>query len=439
MKKYIVVAAGVFLSLTSGCGSLRSSKLDGNGGTSVSASSGAGGGQPGTGGTGGPGGTGGITVAGSAGSTGSGGVTTTGGMGAGALGGSAGAQGGHGGAAATGTGGSGAIGSGGLPGTGGAGGAATGGVPGTGGRGSGGSGGSACQPAPAELCFNGIDDDCDGLADCADPACSSVAVCVPADQAFSLGITIDASSDCPIGYQMGTSTLIHQGVTGDTACDGCTCSMSSHCSTTLRAYPSTTACTGTPVTLASLDETSKCVPLPAGHAGLPHVDNFVASGTCSAGGSATPSTWSWSTTMKFCPADPPGKGCKTGYACVHKSPSTYCEIGSGSCTAGFTAVSGGTWYTAGTDSRSCAKCGCQVTSAGDCSGSRVFEHPDGECAVTNPSEFVLLQGDRCDGFGETSGFTTADLNVSFTGVSCAGSSALSGAVTPTGARTVCCE
>jgi hypothetical protein len=403
-----------------------------------------------------------ISISGAGGAAASGGNSGAGGAGGGAGAGGNATNGGSGGSAGAGTGGTpggggyggrgGSVGTGGVMGGGGR--VGTGGVIGTGGAGTGGAGtggtppppdggadapDAACVPAAAENCFNGVDDDCDGLADCADPSCTSVGVCAPTDGAFSLGLTVASDSPCPTGYQAGSPTLIYQGVAGDKSCDGCSCSVTSHCSTTLRAYPSTTACTGTPAVLASLDETSKCVPLAAGHSGLPSVDAFAYTASCSSGGAATPSAWSWSTTMKFCPADPPGGGCKTGFACVHKTTANYCELGSGSCSTGFTDLAGGTWYTSATDGRTCGSCDCQITAAGNCAGSRVLEHPDGECAVANPSSFVLLQGDRCDGFGETSGFTTADLNVSYSAATCAGTSAMSGAVTPSGTRRVCCQ
>jgi hypothetical protein len=338
---------------------------------------------------------------------------------------------------------------GGTGGSGGTGGATTGsggsGVSGSGGA-SGGTGGqldggadsadASCIPVSQEVCFNGIDDDCDGNIDCADPACSSVAVCAPTNNGFSTGITVAASDACPIGFQMGTPVIIHQGITGAGTCDGCTCAATDHCSTAFRAYTSTTACTGTLVLLANLDEISHCAPLPAGHSGMPHVDNFVDAATCSAGGSATPSAWGWSTTMKYCPADPPGGGCRAGYACVHKSPTTFCELGSGSCTPGFTAISGGTWYTSATDNRTCGTCGCQITTAGDCSASHVFEHPASTCNF----ETILAQGDTCDAAAETSQFATADLNVSYVRLAvCMGTSILSGSVTPGGAQTLCCQ
>jgi len=436
-----------------GCGNLRSEKLGGKDAASDGRNDASAGGQAGSSASGGSAGAlGSGGVLGSGGAAGRFGAAGNGGLGGGGAAGQASSGGslGSGGGAGTMNGGQagtvpGAGGRGGRGATG-TGGAATGGA-GSGGKGSGGApadGGTDapdafCNPGPVELCFNGLDDDCDGLTDCADPDCNSVAVCVPANQSFSLGVTIDAASSCPVGFQAGPSTLIHQGVTGGSGCNGCTCTVASHCSTVLRAYPSTTDCTGVPVALASLDETSKCVSLPPGHSGLPHVDNFTYSGTCSGSGTATPSTWSWSMTMKFCPADPPGQGCNQGYACVHKNPAAYCALGSSSCTPGFTALAGGTWYTSATDGRTCGNCGCQMTGSGDCSNSRVLEHPANECAVANPSSFVLLAGDRCDGFDATSGFDTADLNVAVTGGSCSGKSTMSGAVTPTGAKTVCCQ
>src|SRR5262249_7045442 len=36
-----------------------------------------------------------------------------------------------------------------------------------------------CPGGGVELCFNGVDDDCDGHTDCDDPDCAPIAVCVP--------------------------------------------------------------------------------------------------------------------------------------------------------------------------------------------------------------------------------------------------------------------
>ena len=49
---------------------------------------------------------------------------------------------------------------------------------GGGGNGDGG-GGGVCVPRPFEICNNHVDDDCNGLVDCADPACENDKLCLP--------------------------------------------------------------------------------------------------------------------------------------------------------------------------------------------------------------------------------------------------------------------
>ena len=142
------------------------------------------GGRP-TGGIGGglTGGTGGSGVGGTggrlAGGTGGSGVGGTGGRLTGGTGGSG--VGGTGGRLTGGTGGrtTGGTGGGGVGGTGGraTGGSGGGGVGGTGGRITGGTGGGVVCGA-REICDNGIDDDCNGLTDCYDPACQSLPICI---------------------------------------------------------------------------------------------------------------------------------------------------------------------------------------------------------------------------------------------------------------------
>ena len=54
-----------------------------------------------------------------------------------------------------------------------------------------------CVPK-TEDCLNGLDDDCDGLADCADPDCVPTTVCVPS-LTGQVGTTITAGT-CPAGF-----------------------------------------------------------------------------------------------------------------------------------------------------------------------------------------------------------------------------------------------
>ena len=179
-----------------GSGGLRGGASGGRDGGPVG---GTGGGQMGGSGGAGLGGTGGRATGGSGGAgvggtggraTGGSGGAGVGGTGGRATGGSGGA--GVGGAGGRATGGSGGAGVGGTGGrvTGGSGGAGVGGTGGrvtggTGGGGVGGTGGQATGGAGGggvcgthEICDNGVDDDCNGLTDCLDPACKSLPICI---------------------------------------------------------------------------------------------------------------------------------------------------------------------------------------------------------------------------------------------------------------------
>jgi hypothetical protein len=82
--------------------------------------------------------------------------------------------------------------------------------------------------APAELCGNGIDDDCNGLTDCADPICKAAGyACLPTE--LPAGSTLvayypsangTALPACPSMY--GPAQTVLANVDGGTSCD-CTC------------------------------------------------------------------------------------------------------------------------------------------------------------------------------------------------------------------------
>src|SRR5687767_4207644 len=57
--------------------------------------------------------------------------------------------------------------------------------------GTGGEAGAACVPRP-EICGNGLDDDCNGKIDCADPACADHA-CVPRVDGWSFATVVNSA------------------------------------------------------------------------------------------------------------------------------------------------------------------------------------------------------------------------------------------------------
>jgi hypothetical protein len=80
-----------------------------------------------------------------------------------------------------------------------------------------------CKPTGAEICDDGIDNDCNGVADCADPACSAGYACIdPVPDGWSyVAFAGNTTTACPAGF--GASTDLKT-VTGDGSGGTCSCS-----------------------------------------------------------------------------------------------------------------------------------------------------------------------------------------------------------------------
>ncbi|MGH7297402.1 MAG: hypothetical protein ACRELB_20870, partial [Polyangiaceae bacterium] len=81
----------------------------------------------------------------------------------------------------------------------------------------------SCSPVGPESCSNGVDDDCNGLVDCADPACVSAGyACTPAVPPGWTLVAYDrtARPSCPAGW--GGSSPTVEGPDGGAACS-CQC------------------------------------------------------------------------------------------------------------------------------------------------------------------------------------------------------------------------
>ena len=290
-----------------------------------------------------------------------------------------------------------------------------------------------CVPT-TESCFNGVDDDCDGLIDCDDPDCTTVAVCVPPVTApYVVGSTLDdPKSLCPTSYSK--LSVINSGLT-DPGCSmgGCSCSMV--CQAQVYNFfgggcPSTdneqslsvvynTMCQSWTNWNNTVDVHELATPL-----------------SCTASGTTTAGTPTWASSKEFCSTAAHGGGCSNGGWCVPVTPGGKCELADGAhtCDSGYDAVSG-PWYTGIDDTRSCS-CTCGAPT-GNC-GTTVTLYTDSSCnGGATPFTATGSNNINCSVGGGP--FLSGKINVSPTTNACGAAGYYEGgAATGTGLQTLCC-
>ena len=267
--------------------------------------------------------------------------------------------------------------------TGGSGGAA--GSRGTGGAG--GAGGAPCKPTGAENCFDGIDNDCNGKIDCADPACGSgVAQCVALDPTSApIGLLSGGTGPCSTAlYDQATAIFANQNQLSCTtivAGQGCSCKPGPvSCSTTLAGFKTLAECTGNTSSGEAAgnfatDQDNACT------AGVPPwttdamgdiygiaVTTFVASaGACTPSGTPNVPKFGFGVSANFCATKSVGGGCGAGQVCVPTTGSAgACQLFDGqktTCPGGAPAVP---WYTGSSGSASCGPCTCGSPTGASC-------------------------------------------------------------------------
>jgi len=88
---------------------------------------------------------------------------------------------------------------------------------------------------PEADCFDTIDDNGDGLADCADPTCLDRTECI-FDRGGVAGYVADDGQPCVDEYDV--ATLMHQGAQQSSSrCSGCSCQSDATCTITIRFWP----------------------------------------------------------------------------------------------------------------------------------------------------------------------------------------------------------
>jgi len=310
---------------------------------------------------------------------------------------------------------------------------------------------------PESDCLDGVDNNGDGLADCADPSCTAQVTCVPAAGAGAEIGTQLGSGACPSGFN--NLRTLYKNLTA-TGCTGCGCDWEQVCRYDMVVSTTTDTC-GSPIQLGTVDVrfnslgafTSDCRNAATainGPKSVGAVNARVQSVTCTGKGTATMGTPSWGASTLFCSAAASSSTCGTGQVCVPKPSSTPICLripsAGAACPAGFTTGMTDTFYSGFSDSRSCGPCTSCTTTAGSCRPAGVGSN-SAVCPGTGQYEkacFVDSTGCGDSDFGSNFAITNPVRSVGVIGLagvttSCAGFSVTNGQLTPTGGTTLCCR
>jgi hypothetical protein len=282
-----------------------------------------------------------------------------------------------------------------------------------------------------EDCFNGIDDDCNGLVDCADPQCGGIGECVP-DPGSALSGTLGSS--CPTSFPSPTP-LFATMTPGSCSAGSCACSSgftsTPTCSASL--IQSNSSCLASAGTVFSATSASGCLSFSALSSTASYsLVTAAFSGDCNApsGGSPTKVAPTWSVTNAFCAGNRVGGGCSGGQICVPVAPN-HCVLEVGdqtACTVSGYSVQNVTQFFTGFDDSTRA-CSCVCDPSGTCNNAVGFGN--GSCGGT-----LSAQDSGC--YGSWSAYDHAQISAP-SGAMCAVSVASSGTTSTSGfERTVCC-
>jgi hypothetical protein len=308
-----------------------------------------------------------------------------------------------------------------------------------------------CVRIPESDCLDGVDNNGDGLADCADPTCTATVECVAIPTGGLVGVL--TGSSCPASFS--TSQNVNQGLSAPLTCTGaCSCnitSMTCHydlTSTDSASYP----CTATMFAAASFDVTGPpgAAPTSGGcQAPTPFEGNSTVavsytSLTCSTSGSPNPTQYTWGTNMSFCSTSSSSATCGAGQTCVAKPGVPVCAIfptANATCPSPYPSPKGN-WYHATdvSEGRSCScPCNYSATDSNCVGGTWSYEY-DQNC---NDDRGAYTQSSlsECEpqtgGLALLGGFVVKTMGNS--PPACSSTAKESGTAAPAGGQTICCQ
>jgi hypothetical protein len=315
-----------------------------------------------------------------------------------------------------------------------------------------GSGGSdGC--ATTEICDNGVDDNCNGLVDCADPACQSGGwTCTPA--AIPSGWTLAEYAEmdrpaCSSGY--GSPSDVLEGPDGQAADCQCACTVATAgtCesgSFSVTSNVATPMCGGVPVTSAA--NSGACSPAAVdftAHAGsmLQITPVAYTAGSCTPAPSGTPPPVEFAGQGRVCTdGNSAGRGCPSSGVCAPAAQGSFglCIVASGtvSCPAGFTHA-----HTVGSsvnDDRGCTACTCGGATA-QCANASLTLYTAADCSAGAAS---VAATNMClalpAGAGGNATYVAYEYTAAVQAESCPPSPvSAKGGVSLAGVHTVCCQ
>jgi hypothetical protein len=302
---------------------------------------------------------------------------------------------------------------------------------------SGSSGVPGCAPSGAEVCDDGVDDDCDAKIDCADSDCGARAcVAAPPEGWQYVGFDASPSAGCPADFGASEDVKI---VEGDGLAGACACDCGGSCAGGQAALavgdPTCTAGT-TATSNVKADTGGTCTALPA-PVNVPSP----------AGGQVTPPQLTCNPKVtviapspaRVCAATTNAAGCGASQVCAPKGTAGFglciTKPGVNACPPGF--AQRHTGGAAANDARACGACTCGST---PCSGS-VTIFSDDKCQTNGAIRHsdTLPAGGACASLADT-GFSAIRYKSTVSGGCTVSSFATTatGSITFDGARTICC-
>jgi len=321
-----------------------------------------------------------------------------------------------------------------------------------------------------EDCTNGIDDNCDGLIDCADPECRPGYACVPdwgtgwANAPVALyDVTLEGGPApqgvaCPSAYPLDVFDGHNSVIADETTCS-CSCGPveDAGCSGPLVAvYVSGGAVCSNQKGSGVLAADGGCTSIPASQGGLG--GGAILDGGAVIGGSCKPNVttnkppWDpaagWENTGQACAlsrpySSGPDGGCDAGYICVPVPPQPFlhgvCVVSTGMATCP-DQYDASTYYTGGTDGRGCTNgCSCGAPTELSCTPSVTLY--SGESCDSGTTNLATPACSPLFNLSPSNGFVSGKITPGTTPGQCAPSQATippTGSVQPTGLTTVCC-